>query len=220
MSEGETKPEAASDGEDEAVKAATAAEAEASDRPSIVEEVEPEIVSPEAPHKARTHHPPPPPRLRASEGRPLEVSGEPKLARDLMTRQLFTIGPEDSLESLEEHMATLHFRHLPVVDDDKAVGLITHADLLHASSSYLTNLAKEVDEIVHKLPAKRIMRQDFASVRPTDDLVEVAAVMWKARAVCVLVTEEGGKLVGIITQGDFVRLAHHLLQQKQIGGSK
>jgi CBS domain-containing protein len=146
--------------------------------------------------------------------RPLAVSGDPKLARDLMTRELFTIGPDDSLASLEQHMESLHFRHLPVVEDDKPVGLITHSDLLHASSSYLTNLAKEVDELVHKLPAKRIMRTDFPCVRPGETISEVAATLWNSRAECVLVTDDGGKLVGIITEADFVRLAHHLLRSQ------
>jgi CBS domain-containing membrane protein len=204
MDEGETKAAESDEGDD---------------RPSLVEEVEPEEIAPAgSSQRAKPHHhPPPPPRLRTAEGRPLEVTGNPRRAGDLMTRQLFTIGPDDRLESLEEYMAALRFRHLPVVDDDKPVGLISHGDLLHALSSNVTNLAKEVDAIVHTLPAKRIMRDDFTAVRPTDSLTEVAALMWKARAGCVLVTEESGKLVGIITQGDFVRLAHHLLSRPSEG---
>jgi CBS domain-containing membrane protein len=186
---------------------------ESGDRTSLVEEVEPEEISARsAKLVVKTHHPPPPPRLRA-EKRPITLAGEPKVARDLMTRQLYTIGPDDVLESLEDFMQTLRFRHLPVVDDDKLVGLISHADLLHASSSYLTSHAKEVDAIVHKLPAKRIMHVDFTAVRPTAPLREVAEVMWDSRAGCVLVTDEEKKLLGIITQGDFVRLAHHLLER-------
>ncbi|MBI3200422.1 MAG: CBS domain-containing protein [Polyangiaceae bacterium] len=184
----------------------------ADDRPSIVEEVDPEPFStPDPAHDSRTHHPPPPPRLRSTEGRPLQLAGDPKLARDLMTRQLFTIEPDAVIASLEEHMAALRFRHLPVVDGEKVVGLISHADLLHVSSSPLTSFAKEVDELVHKMPAKRIMHEDFVTVRPDASLRSVAEEMWNARAGCVLVTEASGALVGIITQGDFLRLAHHLL---------
>lgn len=158
--------------------------------------------------------PPPPPRLRNAT-RPIALNGEPKVARDLMTRELFTIAPDDKLESLEQHMEALHFRHLPVVEDDKPVGLITRSDLLHASSSFLTNYSKEVDERVHRLPASRIMHTDFASVRPDAPIVEVAAMLWTAHSECVLVTDESGKLVGIITETDFVRLAHHLLHARR-----
>lgn len=184
------------------------------DRPSLVEEVEPEPFStPDPALDSRTHHPPPPPRLRAAEGRPIQVTGEPKLARDLMTRQLFTIEPDAVIGTLEEQMTSLRFRHLPVVEGAKLVGLINHSDLLHASSSYLTSFAKEVDELVHQLPAKRIMRDDFVTVRPDTTLVDVAAEMWKQRVGCVLVTEEGGVLAGIITEGDFLRLSHHFLSR-------
>lgn len=158
--------------------------------------------------------PPPPPRLRNAT-RPIALSGDPTVARDLMTRELFTIAPEDKLESLEQHMEALHFRHLPVVEDDKPVGLITRSDLLHASSSFLTNFSKEVDERVHSLPALRIMHTDFASVRPDTPILDVAAMLWTAHSECVLVTDDAGKLVGIITETDFVRLAHHLLQSRR-----
>jgi len=166
--------------------------------------------------KARpSNHPPPPPRLRdlaaAHAGRPLSVDGEPRLARDLMTRQILTIGPDDPILMLEEHMESFRFRHLPVVEGDVLVGLISHSDLLHASSSRLSANAVEEDAIIHQLPAWRIMRQGLVTVRPTDTLERVAALLWETRVGCLPVTEEDGTLVGIITEGDFVRLTHHFL---------
>jgi CBS domain-containing protein len=168
--------------------------------------------------KLATHHPPPPPSFRArgagTRGH-FDVSGTPKLAQDLMSRKIFTIGPDDKLLHLEEHMEKFRFGHLPVVKDDKLVGLITHADLLHASASFLTQKAKEIDEIVHNFPASRIMRRDIVTVKPTDTLADVAKLMWDAKVDCVLVTEGADKLVGIITEGDFIRLAHHFLTEKE-----
>lgn len=159
-----------------------------------------------------THRPPPPPSIRATGTRGhFEITGKPKLARDLMSRKIFTIGPNDKLLHLEEHMEKFRFGHLPVIENDKLIGLITHADLLHASASFLTQKAKEIDEIVHNFPASRIMQRELITVRPTDTLVEVAKLMWEAKVGCVLVTEGDERLVGIITEGDFIRLAHHYL---------
>lgn len=170
------------------------------------------------PARMATHHPPPPPSIRArgagTRGH-FEVIGHPKLAEDLMSRKIFTIGPDDKLLHLEEHMEKFRFGHLPVVKDEKLVGLITHGDLLHASASFLTQKAKEIDEIIHNFPASRIMRRDIVTVRPKDKLTDVAKLMWDAKVGCVLVTEEGDKLVGIITEGDFIRLAHHFLAADQ-----
>jgi CBS domain-containing protein len=168
------------------------------------------------PVAAGTHRPPPPPSIRASGGRwHFDVQGRPKLAQDLMTRKIFTIGPDDKLLHLEEHMEKFRFGHLPVVENDKLVGLITHADLLHASASFLTQKAKEIDEIVHNFPASRIMQRELITVRPTDSLADVAKLMWEGKVGCVLVTDENERLVGIITEGDFIRLAHHFLVEDQ-----
>jgi CBS domain-containing protein len=195
--------------------AASDPEAEGTDSVAEEEEVEPEIIAPDlSAVKHKTLHPPPPPRLRdatGSGGRRLEVSGEPQLARDLMTRELLTIAPDDPLVSLEEQMEKFRFRHVPVVDGNKLVGLITQSDLFHASSSYLSETAKQRNEIIHKLPAKRIMRTEPVTVRPSEPLASVAALMWKTRSDCVLVTDQDSNLLGILTQSDFVRLAHHHL---------
>ncbi|HEX3596348.1 MAG TPA: CBS domain-containing protein [Polyangiaceae bacterium] len=128
-----------------------------------------------------------------------------------MTRELFTIGPDDALESLEAHMESFQFRHLPVVDGNKLVGLISHSDLLETSSSALSKSAPEENAVLHRLPASRVMRRELVTVRPTEPLTNVAALVWQSRVGCVPVTEDDGTLLGIITEGDFVRLAYHFL---------
>ena len=159
--------------------------------------------------------PPPPPSARLK-GRisELRVLNDPKLARDLMTKNVFTIGPDDILEHLEEHMRAFRFRHLPVVEGHKLIGLITHSDLLHASSTFLSTSARERNELIHRQPAKLIMQRALVTVRPTDPLLDVAFLMWESRVSCVPVIEADGTLVGIITEGDFLRLAHNFLSAK------
>lgn len=198
---------------------------EASDKPAPdssddAEQVEPEsLETPAAQPRPPSHHPPPPPSLRPNrrskdQSGPdprFEVSGEPRVASDLMTRKLFTIEPDTKLKRLEQHMETYRFRHLPVVEGDRLVGLITHGDLLHASSSFLSERAKERDKIIHEVPASRIMQRELITVGPDDPLDDIARLMWEARVRCVLVVEDGNKLVGIITESDFLRVAHHFL---------
>jgi len=181
-------------------------------------EVVPESIGSEDPMRpAASQHPPPPPRLRARaaahEGRPIEIEGEPELASDVMTRELLTIGPDDLLESLDVHMANFRVRHLPVVEGKKLVGLISHSDLLNVSSSALSMSAPEENAVLHRLPASRIMHRDVVTVRPTEPLVNVAALIWQSRVGCVPVTEADGTLVGIITEGDFVRVAYRFLSR-------
>jgi len=180
-------------------------------------EVVPELLeSEDLMRRESSRHPPPPPRWRektAHAGRPIDLPGDARIASDLMTRELLTIGPEDTLESLEQHMAAFRFRHLPVVEGNRLVGLITHSDLLHTSSSMLSKSAPQENAFLHRLPASRIMHRDPITVRPSEPLVHVAALIWQSRVSCVPVTEEDGTLIGIITEGDFVRLAHHFLSR-------
>jgi CBS domain-containing protein len=212
----ESQTSAAAEPEKAAVSAAAPSEAE-EQKDEEVEEVVPESV-PKRSARSPSHHPPPPPRVRAQAAahgsRPLNIGGTPKVARDLMTRQLLTIGPSDPIESLEQHMEAFRFRHLPVVDGNKLVGLISHSDLLHASSSFLSTSARQENVIIHRLPASRIMQRELITVRPNEPLADVANLMWETRVGCVLVTDENDVLVGIITEGDFMRLAHHFLTRE------
>jgi CBS domain-containing membrane protein len=135
----------------------------------------------------------------------------PKIVSDLMTRKIITVTENDPLERLEESMLRLRFRHLPVVDGKKLIGLISHRDLLHASSSFLSDKAVERDALIHKVPVSRIMQREVLTVRPDEELVEAARMMWEAKIGCLPVTEEDGTLVGIITEADFIRLSVQLL---------
>lgn len=145
--------------------------------------------------------------------RTLAVEGDPKVARDLMTTQIITLSPDDKLEKLEEHMATFSIRHLPVVVGKKVVGLITHRDMLHASSSFLSERAGERDAVIHSLPAQKVMRTELITVGPDEPLAEVARMMWDGKLGCLLVVENDDELLGIITEADFVRLSHHFLNR-------
>src|SRR5205814_9309919 len=115
-----------------------------------VPDVVPDSVEPvDTPPAGPSRHPPPPPRLRervaSQHARPIHVDtdGEPQVARDLMTREILTIGPEDPLAPPETQMEAFRFRHLPVVEGNVLVGLIAHSDLLQAFSSKLSKSAPE-----------------------------------------------------------------------------
>ena len=135
----------------------------------------------------------------------------PKTVSDVMTKKVVTIGENDTLEKLEEGMQRFHFRHLPVVEDGKLVGLVSHRDLLHAFSSFLSASASERDAVIRKQPAKKIMRADVVTIGPDDTLLDAAKLMWEAKLGCLPVVDKDEKLVGILTEGDFVRIMIRLM---------
>jgi CBS domain-containing protein len=52
--------------------------------------------------------------------------------RDLMTRSLETCAPGESLKVAMEKMHRKHVRHLPIVEGEALVGIISQRDVLHA----------------------------------------------------------------------------------------
>ena len=50
----------------------------------------------------------------------------------VMTREMITAGPEDELDDMMDVMTKNKFRHLPVVEGDRLVGIISIGDLVNA----------------------------------------------------------------------------------------
>jgi len=57
---------------------------------------------------------------------------------DLMTRKLVTCAPEDTALGVLEKMTEGRFRHMPVMKDDRMVGLISIGDVVKARLSELS----------------------------------------------------------------------------------
>lgn len=140
------------------------------------------------------------------------MEATPQIVADAMTRKIVTVTTKDALEKLEEGMTRLRFRHLPVVDDaGKLVGLLTHSDIRHAWSTFLSDRAADRNALIAQVPVGRIMQQTVVTVRPEDSLVEAGKLMWDAKIGCLPVVDDDGKLVGIITAADFIRITLRLL---------
>ena len=65
-------------------------------------------------------------------------------ALELMTKNVFTCGMEDNNEDLLTLMVAKHFRHMPVVDNDKLIGVVSIGDLVKDRTK---RLKKEIDQL-------------------------------------------------------------------------
>jgi CBS domain-containing protein len=52
---------------------------------------------------------------------------------DLMTKDVFVISPDETLDECMALMSSTRIRHLPVMDEDKLVGLISIGDVVRYS---------------------------------------------------------------------------------------
>ena len=65
-------------------------------------------------------------------------------AQEIMTKNVFTCGLEDNNEDLLTLMVSKHFRHLPVLDKNKLVGVVSIGDLVKDRTK---RLKKEIDQL-------------------------------------------------------------------------
>jgi len=131
----------------------------------------------------------------------------------IMSTDLVTIAPGDTLAIARSLMNENRIHHLPVVDDGELVGLVTLTDVLAATDSFLRDPENRIhaDEIV----ARDIMVTDVATVDEHASLRQAALFLEKHRIGCLPVVTDG-ELKGIITDTDFVGVAINLLEQLEM----
>lgn len=134
---------------------------------------------------------------------------------DIMTRDVVTLYEEDSLSKIGEEMDLFRFRHLPVVDDGRLVGLVTHRDLIQARPSTLEHGHEErAQRIEEQHFVRDIMVTDVATTTAQTLLVDAAVQMRDTKLGCLPVIDDGGLLVGIVTNADFLSLAIRFLMRQ------
>lgn len=132
--------------------------------------------------------------------------------RDIMSTDLVTLKENDDLGLAENAMRFGRIRHLPVVSQGKLVGLVTHRDILRAQVSSLADLPlEERDQIKVSIPAREIMKKDVETIGPDEPVLDAAKIL-KANKYGCLPVVNNNKLIGIITEADFIDLVIRALQ--------
>lgn len=134
---------------------------------------------------------------------------------DIMTRRVVYVRVEDSMETIRDIMEVHGVRHIPVLDNDRVVGVVSRTDVLgFAESQYRTSLVNRAigDSRMEETFVAEVMTRDVRTVRPEMPLVEAAEVLMKHRVGCLPVTTGDGVLLGIVTQYDFLKMLAELLR--------
>lgn len=135
--------------------------------------------------------------------------------RSIMTTELVTLQRDHSFNLAEGIMRVERIRHLPVVDEQrKLVGLVTHRDIVQAQASFLARpLGKDLAEEL-SVPVSKIMQTRVLTVTPGTSIVEAARMLVEHKYGCLPVVEDG-RLVGIVTESDFLVLLIDLLESPE-----
>ncbi|WP_296786292.1 CBS domain-containing protein [uncultured Methanobrevibacter sp.] len=130
--------------------------------------------------------------------------------KEIMTKDLTVVSPTERLVHARRIMIENHVGRLPVVEDEKLVGMLTSKDLMRA----FIDFRKKVPEKYQKSQIKEVLVEFIMSSNPTvtskdATISEVANVMIETGYNGLPVIDDG-QVVGIITQTDILRLIEKL----------
>ena len=126
------------------------------------------------------------------------------LVEKRMKRDPVRVGPEDSFRHAMTLIRQKGIRHLPVVEGDRLVGIVTDRDIRQASPSPATSLEiHELHYLLEKVKVREIMTKKVYTVTPDTPIEEAARLMIMHKIGGLPVLDEG-KLAGIITETDIL----------------
>ncbi|WP_040928483.1 CBS and ACT domain-containing protein [Nosocomiicoccus massiliensis] len=121
------------------------------------------------------------------------------LVSRIMTKDVKTLSPKDTINDALNLINEHHIRHIPIVEDEEVVGLVTDKDINLALPSILNTHSETT---IHH-PLEDIMKTRVMFTSPRDFVEELAVdfLEFDVGAICVI---QSKKLVGIITQTDIM----------------
>jgi CBS domain-containing protein len=117
----------------------------------------------------------------------------------IMSTQLITLTPEDTLGKAREILLSKRVHHLPVVEGKKLVGMVTSWDMFKLGLS----AAEYQNTKVHE-----VMTRKLATLEPNQHIGAAAEVLMEHLFHAVPIVNEAGDLVGIVTSYDILRYSY------------
>lgn len=131
----------------------------------------------------------------------------------IMTKHAYTVQLTDSLYQVSDLIRKHEIRHVPVMEGQKLVGIVSKTDVNRLSFSGLFAGEGEADEAVFDmLTIAQVMSQKLRVVKSSDTIRTVAEILAKEEfhALPVVDDHDESRLVGIVTTTDVIR---YMLEQ-------
>jgi len=129
---------------------------------------------------------------------------------EIMTKNVLTVSISDSLRHANALMKEKNIRHIPVVNGNKLVGILSKTDIMRLSFGDLYESQAGTDEAMFDmLNIGQVMVHDPVTADKEETVKEVAEKLAAAEYHALPVTEDGN-IIGIVTTTDIIR---YLLEQ-------
>lgn len=145
--------------------------------------------------------------MTTTQSKTKEMAEDAQFLDDLMTRNPVTVDPDSTLDAAMRLFDRFPFRHLPVVENEAVIGILSDRDL-QLATGWLSSKERNHDAWGRTLPLPRSVREIMVTpvlcANPTESPIEAASTMLKRRIGALPVVDEG-LLVGIVTETDILR---------------
>lgn len=127
---------------------------------------------------------------------------------EFMTTDLFTVHEDEPIDLVVHLMDWRHVRHVPVEDEQgRLTGLLSVFEVLRRLEDSACRSKAE------PVAVGEIMQRQPLVIAPETLTLDAIALMRRERADCLLVVKEG-RLIGLLTERDFINVAARLLEQR------
>jgi acetoin utilization protein AcuB len=126
------------------------------------------------------------------------------LIQDIMRPTVVTVSPGTTLPELLERMRSRGIHHLPVLDGDRLVGMLSDRDLKSSMASLsATRTLPDCERLIADLTAQDLMTRTVVTVGPLV-AAEDAASLFVQHHIHALPVVQDGQVVGIVTDADLL----------------
>lgn len=121
------------------------------------------------------------------------------LVKNRMTQDVFTVDVDTTLDEVWDLMQSLEVRHMPVMKENRLVGIISDRDV------YLRAVVCGDSTVVPRIPTAEAMSKQVITCHESSQIGQVAATMLERKIDCLPVVS-GSALVGLITSSDLLEI--------------
>ncbi len=136
---------------------------------------------------------------------------------EFMTTGPCTLRETDTINDARQIMTEKHIRHIPIIDSENHVlGVVTQRDVLAATEPVLSSSIRS-DSVAAQpdIRLSEIMIRNVSVIHQSDSLREAALYLQAHKYGCLPVVSDD-RLVGIVTDSDFIAIAINLLEQAEL----
>jgi len=132
-----------------------------------------------------------------------ETGSSSMTVAELMSREVVTIPPDATMQQVIGTMVYHGIRHLPVVEDDRLVAIASDRNIRVMVTGGMGS--DERRRYLTTTPVTAHATRPVTTIAPDATCAEAARMIVEQRIGCLPVVDDGGQLVGIVTQSDLLK---------------